>query len=126
MPPKPVWIKCAVPSCDRKRNDSHGMCGMHARRVDRYGDPNYKTPESVRIQNNRLAQPNLGKAKKSTYKKYFGRHEHRVVAERMIGRKLKPGEIVHHIDHNKHNNSPSNLQIMTQADHARLHFSKHK
>ena len=59
-----------------------------------------------------------------TYVKENGRHQHRVVAEKMLGRKLKKGEIVHHIDMNKKNNNPKNLQVMTQAEHCRLHFKK--
>ena len=56
-----------------------------------------------------------------TYRKLRQRHEHRVVAERVLGRPLIRGEIVHHIDGNKRNNDPSNLQVMTQADHLRAH-----
>lgn len=59
-----------------------------------------------------------------TYVKENGRHQHRVVMEKKLGRKLRKGEIVHHIDHNKKNNKPSNLQVMTQAQHCRLHFKK--
>lgn len=61
--------------------------------------------------------------KPDTYPKYFGRHEHRVVAERMLGRPLAHDEIVHHIDGDKHNNSPNNLIVMTQAEHIRLHHA---
>lgn len=60
-----------------------------------------------------------------SYRKVGQRHEHRTVAEQLLGRPLQPGEIVHHIDHNKRNNDPSNLQVMTQSEHARLHFKKH-
>jgi hypothetical protein len=56
-----------------------------------------------------------------TYKKYLGRHEHRVVAEEMLGRSLRPDEVVHHIDGDKTNNSPSNLAVMTRKEHAALH-----
>jgi hypothetical protein len=60
-------------------------------------------------------------AKPSTYKKVMGRHEHKWVAELKLGRALQKGEVVHHIDGNKHNNSPENLAVMTQAEHCKLH-----
>lgn len=90
-------------------------------RVKRYGDPNYITPESVRRENLRNAQPRLGKCKSTTYKKYQGRHEHRHIAEQVLGRKLAPHEHVHHIDGNKHNNDPKNLAVLTPVEHANIH-----
>ena len=47
--------------------------------------------------------------------------QHKLVAEDILGRSLKPGEVVHHIDEDRANNSPSNLQVMTKADHRRHH-----
>lgn len=55
------------------------------------------------------------------YVKVHGRHQHRVVAEEMLGRPLAKGEIVHHKDGNKKNNSPENLVVMTQSEHMREH-----
>lgn len=49
------------------------------------------------------------------------RLEHRVVAERSLGRPLQADEIVHHRDGDKGNNAPSNLEVMSQREHARLH-----
>jgi hypothetical protein len=55
------------------------------------------------------------------YVKQGGRHQHRIVAEQMLGRLLVKGEIVHHKDGNKHNNSPENLEVMKQGEHMRAH-----
>jgi len=46
---------------------------------------------------------------------------HRVVAENKLGRLLNSNEIVHHIDEDKKNNDPSNLEVMTRRSHNELH-----
>lgn len=56
-----------------------------------------------------------------SYVKLNGRHMHRVIAEQKIGRPLRRGEIVHHIDGNARNNDPDNLVILTQGAHMREH-----
>lgn len=73
----------------------------------------------------KLRQAKLGKGRGKTYEKFFGRLTHRVVAEMKIGRKLRAGEVVHHIDENIRNNSPDNLMVFeNQALHVEWH-SKH-
>lgn len=70
----------------------------------------------------RLSAIKRGTGEGKSYIKSFGRHLHRTVAERKLGRKLKPEEVVHHIDGNKRNNSPDNLKVFqNQAEHARWH-----
>lgn len=70
----------------------------------------------------KLSVKRRGSGSGKSYAKSFGRHTHRMVAERMLGRKLKPGEVVHHIDGNKRNNAPENLMVFSsQSEHAKWH-----
>jgi hypothetical protein len=61
-----------------------------------------------------------------TYAKFYGRLQHRLVAEKMLGRKLREDEVVHHIDGDKRNNDPENLMVMTAAEHGRFHLRLHR
>lgn len=46
---------------------------------------------------------------------------HRYVMEVVLGRELRPEEIVHHEDHNPLNNDPANLVVLSRSEHMRLH-----
>lgn len=47
---------------------------------------------------------------------------HRIVMENILGRLLTPSEVVHHIDHDKRNNIPENLELKdSNSTHAKEH-----
>lgn len=51
--------------------------------------------------------------------------EHIVVTERILGKFLPPGAVVHHVDENKQNNFPSNLVIcQNETYHQLIHQRK--
>ena len=63
------------------------------------------------------------KSNGKAYIKTKGRHAHRIIAEQLLKRPLKKGEVVHHKDGNKLNNDPNNIEILlNQSCHAKIHF----
>ena len=52
--------------------------------------------------------------------------EHRLIAERVLGRPLRKNEVVHHIDGDKQNNKNSNLLICERWYHWWLHIKINK
>jgi len=51
-------------------------------------------------------------------------YEHRWLMEQHIGRKLLKNEHVHHINGNTTDNRIENLEILSNSDHAKIHFGK--
>lgn len=121
--------KCRGLFSSKEHNPSHyaemfdiEKMSAHMRELNRRLNPSRMTPE-VR---EKVRQARLGTGEGKSHAKLYGRHAHRVIAEQKLGRKLQPGEIVHHIDCNKRNNYPDNLMVMTQAEHAALHARLNK
>ena len=133
-----ICSKCSKPVLAK------GLCGMHYQRKaakarewrlcecgcgERTQGPRFVSGHNTRLLSpkeqgrrgrlcNGVERTNSG----NWYRKINYRHEHRVVAEKMLGRKLKRGEIVHHKNGNRRDNRPANLEVMSKAAHASLHF----
>jgi hypothetical protein len=52
-------------------------------------------------------------------------YEHRHVMEQHLGRKLRRDEHVHHKNHDPSDNRLENLEVLSKAEHHRLHILPH-
>jgi hypothetical protein len=48
-------------------------------------------------------------------------YEYTLIAEEMLGRYLKAGEIIHHKNGDQTDNRPENIEVITQSEHINLH-----
>ena len=87
-------------------------------RINKLFNPERMTVETRR----KLRESHLGKGECNGYSKIYSRLAHRVIAEEMLGRALKPEEVVHHRDGNRYNNNPENLVVFpTVGAHSKFH-----
>ncbi|MBC8307031.1 MAG: HNH endonuclease [Pelagibacterales bacterium] len=99
-----------------------------------YGRNSYKsthssskpyTSRSYRRQSNKLTTRTH-----NGYSQFYDKNKggcqftHRRVAEKKLGRQIRPGYEVHHINHNKRDNRPQNLAVITRSQHRAIHQNK--
>jgi len=93
---------------------SHNIKKLHGFGKD---NPNWKGGRSMHAKGYVLVK--VDGHPRATKKGYV--LEHIIVAEKMLGRKLKSNEQVHHRNEIKDDNRRKNLQVMTASEHARHH-----
>jgi hypothetical protein len=101
---------CVIAGCRRSPLGGGGMCHMHRRRFALEGDPGEAAPRRL---------PNgAGSINADGYRTFHvgnGRRmgEHQLVMEQLLGRPLRPHEVVHHKNGRRLDNRPENLELWT-------------
>lgn len=106
-------IECTIKGCIKKVF-ARRWCSTHYSRWKRKG-----------VHTLTRAPNGSGTIRQQGYRVIYVNHklifEHRHIMEQILGRKLMRTEVTHHLDGNRLNNHPSNLEVMSHAEHALRH-----
>lgn len=107
-------LGCSVENCQSDKK-AMGLCNKHYEKLKKYGNPlSGKEAEKGFIGKRYIDKygyafvymPVEGKRSKCSYIS-----EHRLVMEQKLGRKLSPRETVHHLNGDRLDNRPENLEL---------------
>lgn len=125
------WFERPCPQCGEVfyGYPKQKFCSQGCHLSNLTSDPDHQSKAGKvggRVRGEQLTSNSQNKGYVRNYDGPTRRHEHRVVAERALGRPLLPGEVVHHEDLDIKNNRPSNLIVFpSQAAHAKHHKLDH-
>lgn len=117
---RPERDTCQHPACDRGAV-SGGWCRSHARRVRLYGDPDGGRPPRMRSPEGGCLSHGYWLVPVPADKAHLvppGRTrelEHRIVMAEVLGRALLTEETVHHLNGDRLDNRPANLELWSSA-----------
>ena len=99
---------CTVSGCNGS-HQAHGLCSKHYSRFRQHGDPLKRARRKAGLGTRYKDKHGYIRIKKYRDEAFIG--EHRLVMEDMLGRRLKPGENVHHKNGVRDDNRPENLEL---------------
>lgn len=107
-------VGCSVENCQMPKKAME-LCNKHYEKLKKYGDP-LCGKESEKGFNGKRYIDKYGYAfiympTEKKNKKYEYISEHRLVMEQKLGRKLLSKETVHHLNGNRQDNRPENLEL---------------
>jgi hypothetical protein len=100
---------CSIPNCGLSHN-AKGLCNVHYQRLLKYGSPLKTRPRQVAGLGTRFVDSH-GYVRIKKYQGEGFTGEHRLVMEESLGRRLLPGENVHHINGVRGDNRLENLEL---------------
>ena len=110
-------MKCAATGCEQNAR-ARGFCPKHYVAFMKYRDPLGGRPKTRTNGEGTVLQSGYMNLSVKGRSVRFHRH----VVESVLGRKLPNKAVIHHIDHNRLNNDPSNLVVCPDsAYHQLLH-----